>query len=331
VTAILLPDGVYVGLSEAAYFGQDRLGSTDLVLLHRDPASWWYASRHNPTRPERSHTPEMDFGSALHALVLEGEEAYAARAVVSPFDNFRTKEAQLWRDEQHINGRIVMTEDANLRVRHMAALILNHPELGEPLAKGLSEVSVLWTTDDGIRLRARFDKLLPLFTADLKTFGGDAKGRTTTAQCTGLVANRHMDLQRYLYATARARMADFIAAGQVKGASPAQVEWLTRVAAIPQERTSWCWIFYRRRDDERPFAPVVKPLIRPHDDVTYRTGEKKAALGIANYKAFVERFGFSVPWAVVEQTEEPEDHEFPPWLGDVPEPVTFPADEKEPA
>jgi hypothetical protein len=140
-----LPDGIYVGLSDAAYFGQDRLGSTDLVKLHKDPASWWYQSRHNRDYSRPDPTEELNFGSALHVLVLEGDDAFAGRCVISPFEDFRTKEAKVWRDEQ------ILTEDSDRRVRHMAALILNHPELGGRCGGGLSEVAVLWT---GVRARS---------------------------------------------------------------------------------------------------------------------------------------------------------------------------------
>ncbi len=324
-----LSDGVYLGLAEEHYFAQPRLGSTDLVLLHKDPASWWYGSRYNPDRPVRDPTPEMEFGKALHALVLEGEEAYDERSAVSPYDDFRTKESRIWRDEQVINGRIVMTADMDLRVRHMSALILNHPELGAALKAGMSEVSVLFTMPSGVQMRARFDKMLPRFTVDLKSFGGDARGDTIRQQCTGLIATRDYDVQRYIYDVARRAMSGLIAAGAIYGGTDEEKAWVTKAAAI--EAFQWCWIFYRRRDDARPYAPVVKPIVRPPEDFTYMTGHKKASVALANYQAFIERFGFEVPWAVIESTEEPSDTDFPPWLDRAFSPVEFPQPETEAA
>jgi len=318
---ITLKDGVYIGLKDEVYFAQDRLGSTDMSVLHKDPASWWYGSRHNPNRHEREVSEEMQFGSALHALVLEGEEAYADRAEISPFEDFRTKEARVWRDDAVIRGKIIMTEDMDRRVRHMAALILNHPELGAPMRGGLSEVAVLWTDPTGVKMRAKFDKLLPAFVVDLKTFSGDAKGRTTKEQCTGLVAGRSMDVQRFLYFQARQRMASL----PVIGGTPAEQDWLRKVATV--EAWDWCWIFYRRRDDKKSHAPVIQPVLRPHLGVTFDSGRRKTEVALSNYIAFRERFGFTVPWAVVEPSWEPVDHDFPPWLNEVCEPVTFPAEQ----
>lgn len=319
----MLPDGVYVGLSHDAHFAQDRLGSTDLTILHKRPADWFYTSKHNPDRGEREASEEMDFGSALHLLALEGEEAFRAATVRCAYDNFRTKEAQTWRDRQKLDGKIILTEDAERRVRHMAALIQHHPEIGEALAGGLSEVSVLWTHSTGVKLRARFDKLLPRYVVDLKTFGGDAKGRDTKDQCLGLVARRDMDVQRFLYFLGRQAMDALIQTGAIYGANPEQAEWLAKVAAL--DDWSWCWLFYRRRDDARGYAPVVLPIVRPHFDVTFDTGRRKVEVGLKNYEAFKARFGFDTPWAVIEPTWQPDNHNFPPWLDEVSEPVEFPA------
>lgn len=336
-----LPDGVYLNLKPETYFAQDRLGSTDLAVLHSDPADWWYRSRHNPNRKPKEPSAEMVFGSALHALLLEGEAAYRAAFVIRPdtYEDEKTGEVKPWHGgskvckawlEAHDRpGVNFIDADIDRRVRHMAALIENHPELGQAFLSGMSEVSVLWTDPSGLRLRARFDKLLPLFTCDLKTFGGDAKGSTTKQQCLTLVANRSMDVQRFAYSQARAAMAGLIDAGAVYGATEFETEWLARVAAV--EKPQWCWIFYRRQDDEKGHAPVVKPIIRPHRDASYLTGEKKFAVAVANYQTFVARYGFDVPWAVIEPTEEPQDHEFPPWIERVSEPVTFPDSSKEAA
>jgi hypothetical protein len=265
----------------------------------------------------------MQFGSALHALVLEGEEAYCAAAVIPPFDNFRTKEAQVWRDEQLLAGKLIVTPDMDRRLRHMAALILNHPELGEPMRAGLSEVSVLFTHEaTGLRLRARFDKLLPRFTLDLKSFGGNARGVSMTQQCLWLVKDRHMDVQRFMYFLARQQMAGLIQQGKVFGATPEQTDWLRRVAAVEDWR--WGWLFYRRRDDDKGHAPIVKPIYRSHFDQTFESGRQKFDVAAANYRTFVDRFGFKVPWAVVEPGEEPADHEMPYGIADCPLPVSFP-------
>lgn len=333
-----LPDGVYVDLPAEDYFAQDRLGSTDLVVLHRDPADWWYRSRHNPNRKPKTPSPEMVFGSALHALLLEGEAAYTKGFVIRPdtYEDEKTGEVKPWHGGAKVckawleaNDRpniSIIDADTDRRVRHMDALIRRHPELGEPMQAGMSEVSILYTDPTtGAKLRCRIDKLLPAFSLDLKTFGGDAKGDTTKQQCLGLVAGRSMDVQRYAYDIARSMMASL----PIFGARPDEEAWLRKVAAVKQWQ--WGWVFYRRQDDDKGHAPVVKPILRSPRDATFLTGERKVAVALANYQTFSSRFGFDVPWAVVEVTEEPADHEFPPWLERINEPVTFPELQQEAA
>lgn len=334
---ITLPDGVYLDLKDETYFAQDRLGSTDLTVLHKDPASWWYGSRHNPNRHQKKVSDEMIFGSALHALTLEGEAAYEARVRIKPseYPDAKTGEMKPWngnanwcKDWLEENDRpefLILTEDADRRVRHMAALILNHPELGAPMRGGMSEVAILWTDPSGVKLRAKIDKLLPKFAIDLKSYGGDAKGRTIKEQCLNLVASRSMDVQRFMYWRARQQMA----ALPIYGGTPDQQAWIKRVAAV--EDWDWCWIFYRRRDDERGTAPIVQPVIRPTNDASFDSGRQKMDVALANYRTFRDRFGFDVPWAVVEQQWMPKDHDFPPWLSEVSDPVTFPADQEQAA
>lgn len=339
---ITLEDGIYVNLASERYFAADRLGSTDLKTLHSDPADWWYGSRHNPDRGEREVSEEMEFGSALHVLLLEGEEAYAKACIVRPshYPDKATGElkpwhggstwCKQWMEHNERPGVHIITEDADRRVRHMAALVQNHPELGEPMQKGLSEVSVLWTHEaSGVRLRARFDKLLPRFLIDLKSFGGHARGVGMTQQCLWLVKDRHMDIQRFMYFLARAAMADLAARGRIVGATDAEAEWIRKVAQV--EAWRWCWIFYRRRDDKKGHAPIVKPIYRSHFDATFESGRQKFEVALANYRTFVDRFGFNVPWAVVEAGEEPADHAMPIGLNDCPPPFQFPEAEKDAA
>lgn len=80
-----LPDGVYIGLPEQLYFLQDRLGTTDQADLWLRKEGWWWKSKNNPhRRAEKEDTEAKTFGSAAHALILEGREAFEARFAVLP-------------------------------------------------------------------------------------------------------------------------------------------------------------------------------------------------------------------------------------------------------
>jgi hypothetical protein len=78
-----LRDGVYLGLAEEEYFAQDALGSSDLIRLHFRRQGWWWASKHNPDFKEKKNEAR-NYGQALHAILLEGVEAYEDRFAVIP-------------------------------------------------------------------------------------------------------------------------------------------------------------------------------------------------------------------------------------------------------
>lgn len=344
-----LPDGVYVRLPDPRYFAQHRLGSTDLTVLHKRPADWWYGSRYNPDR-KREVSDEMIFGSALHVLVLEGEGAYGQRVAIKPayYPDAKTGELKPWHGaanfckdwEARHADLLLLNEAADRAVRHMALLIQLHPELGPVMAAGMPEVAILWTDEaTGTQFRAKIDYLLPKFSIDLKSFGGDSKGLSLTQQCLSLVAQRDMDVQRFLYWKARQAMAGLIAAGGLYGANPDEAEWLKKVADVPDWQ--WVWIFYRRRDDGRGYAPMVKPIVRSHTqpnpltgelefapDSTFESGRQKTAVALLNFQTFRSRFGLTTPWAVIDPAEEPDDHQFPAWMTNPQAPHQFPEAEE---
>lgn len=92
-----LPDGVYIDLDDSIYFAQDRLGSSDLIKLHFHREGWWMQSRHNPDRKDQT-TDAQTYGSALHALMLEGLGAYETRFAVEP-------------DQADYDGLLIKTDD----------------------------------------------------------------------------------------------------------------------------------------------------------------------------------------------------------------------------
>jgi hypothetical protein len=344
----ILPDGVYLGLSEEAYFAQDRLGSTDLKDLANTPADWYYKSKFNLDKKVKpwKYGNERDFGHGLHALLLEGEKAYAAKCIVSPYEGFQKADAKAWRDDQLGNGMTILSEDQARYLRHMVALIQNHPELGAPLGAGLSEVTIFWTdADTGLRLRARLDKLLPSYVVDLKSYGAHKRGRDDNDRALRIIAESGYDVQRFVYDIARAQMIEFIRAGKVFGGTKNQREWLSRFPAADEARLaervksypnghpdqqsawSWVWVFFQRRDDAKGHAPIVNPIERPRFDLTWRTGQEKYRTAVGNFLFYKARFGLGaepnaegkppVPWAKINPMWRPLDEDFPYWMGDV--------------
>lgn len=355
--ALALPEGVHLNLPEEVYFNAPALGSSDFHILDRDPPSWWYASAHNPERTEqRRRSRALAFGSALHALILEGEAAYARRFVVEPdemsnrwlrsrtaivealenkgvhlskADSFDTAKLvaaarrcgigpDVWDvakadfEAAKKQGKQFITGDEDRRLRRMAHIVAQHPDLGPNLKKGLSEVSVFWrdAKRPGILLRARFDKLLPKITLDLKTFSNTRDESPEDASISAIV-NLGYDLQAEHYREARVRLAEFVEAGQVhywsrqygkiwhEGLTPAERAELNAIAAMKE--WLWVWIFYQVQNDEagREKGPVVRAWWTKPEGELFDNARLAIDRALSNYETWVKREGLSRPWADV--------------------------------
>jgi hypothetical protein len=76
-------DGVYLTQSDKVYFDQVALGSSDLSKLHQQGEGYWWSSPFNPDL-KKTTSKELHFGKALHAIILEGRDAYTDRYAISP-------------------------------------------------------------------------------------------------------------------------------------------------------------------------------------------------------------------------------------------------------
>ena len=106
---------------------------------------------------EQPSSKAIDLGQIIHTRVLGG----GASAVVSQYDNFRTKEAREWRDKMAEEGKIVLTETEMVATNTIVNNIINHPK-SEGLLFGQDvqhEVEMFAKTSDGLELRGKADAL----------------------------------------------------------------------------------------------------------------------------------------------------------------------------
>lgn len=99
----------------------------------------------------------IDMGQLIHQLILGGEEVF----VLSPFDSFRTKIAQEWRDEQIRNDKIILTKEMQAAAETIANNIRNHPHTAKYLlGEGIKhEQEMFAKTGEGIDLRGKADAI----------------------------------------------------------------------------------------------------------------------------------------------------------------------------
>lgn len=126
------------------------------TLLLECPAIYWAHSPLNPNRFPEENTKALDIGRAAHALAL-GEPEFAKYFVVSPYADFRSKEAKVWRDDQ---TRTVLKAEEFEQVQAIAAVQKRSAQVMRAFENGKPEKSLIWKDEEtGIWLKSRPDWL----------------------------------------------------------------------------------------------------------------------------------------------------------------------------
>lgn len=136
----------------------------------------------------------IDIGQLVHMTVLGGEDTFA----ISPYPDFRTKEAREWRDAQIEAGKNIITEEQFKAVSRIVENIEKHP-LSDKLLLGKGwkhEVEMYAKTAEGVDLRGKADSIkltkTSLDITDLKTTAQFDKFKKTASW-------NHYDLQSSVY------------------------------------------------------------------------------------------------------------------------------------
>lgn len=215
-----LADGIYIGLSSAVYHAQDALGSSGIRDLLKGANLFWHKSRMNPNRPKEKKTPSTILGTATHRLLLDGIVAFNADYIRGPYgpdDDLTSAEksaltkaakARLMEDQE-----LLSQEEYNF-VLGCSDVLNADPKLQGCLDNGLSEVSIFWTRADGVRCKARHDKLKIRGIGDIKTIANE-KERPLDEACRLDIKTYRYDIPAEHYMEGRRQMARLFAKGDV--------------------------------------------------------------------------------------------------------------------
>ncbi len=160
--------------------------STAVTLLQQSPLHAWSQSRRlNPNWQERKRTEELDRGTALHSLFLEGEDVME-RIECGQDKNgvygYRTSEEKANRDAAYAAGRVPVKPDEHERMMTLLEILKRRvadvDDPRRPFTLGLPEQVLVWR-DHGVWCRARLDWLSAdrLYVDDLKTAASANPGR----------------------------------------------------------------------------------------------------------------------------------------------------------
>lgn len=228
--------------------------------------------------------------------------------------------------ERKARGRQVISAAEDFALQTMRNAALEDPDMSVVVnaseLQRLTEVSVLWTSEQGLPMRFRFDCMLPSWNVDLKSIGNIRKELDYAVG--DAVATYHLDVQLALSFEARQAAYALIRAGSLHGGTDDQRAFLSQFPDRAPLRSPdgavqwhWLWMFYQKPDDKGD-APVIFPVRVFHGDERHRIGWRKAEIAKAFYLEAVGRFGLDRPWTRVDPMHDANHTgerrvKFPPW------------------
>ncbi|MCC7375378.1 MAG: PD-(D/E)XK nuclease-like domain-containing protein [Verrucomicrobiales bacterium] len=148
-------------ISFAEYRAIDAVSNSALKHIDRSPRHMLNAQQY-----PMETTDAMRFGTLVDHLLFGTECQY----VVSPYDDFRTKEAKEWKLEHTHAGVAIFKPDKMKEAENLAYALKHHPDVAEILKTGRSQVAVVREIE-GVKVKGLFDWMPDdtLAIADLKT------------------------------------------------------------------------------------------------------------------------------------------------------------------
>ena len=232
--------------------------------------------------------------------------------VMSDFDVWRGSRKAVSADEaENLEVMMSLIENDDTPAGHAVKDVLG---IGVALPI-LAEVSFFWTDEKGVRRRARFDRLLPNFTLDLKSLG-NWSGRDLKWAIPDHIKKYNYDVQVGDQHVARMLMYQMLqdrGLDCVQGGSFDQRNYL-HAMALANHPFEWVWLFYQVPDSTSGRAPIVMPVWEDWKGPHHMSGHRKCVRAREKYLEGVSRFGFDKPWGEVQPvhyTREGHDRSLP--------------------
>lgn len=155
------PPGVYHGVPFETYRAWKAVNHSSLKEIAKSPRHY----RHMLAQPPRPPSPDQQFGTVAHAMMLEPSRS-ADLMVRAPI-NTKTGEpfgraTKAWAEYASLHaGKLIVTVEEIETLNRMAQNAMANPDVAVIMrADGVSEVSIVWDDPTGIRCKARIDRLI---------------------------------------------------------------------------------------------------------------------------------------------------------------------------
>ena len=169
--------GVYTDLTNEEYHGhKESISRSAMMDFAKSPFTYW-AKHLNPLRPLKEATPQMQLGSAFHALILE-PHVFEKEYFIMPervllknvgreaYDEYKKTEEEA----KNCKDKVVLSRDDYLVLLEMQSRFQLNKEAVELIRDSRIENSFFWIDKDSeLLLKARPDILHENMIVDLKT------------------------------------------------------------------------------------------------------------------------------------------------------------------
>jgi len=149
-------------MTNAEYHARSELGSSQLKQVLRSPAHYWQANL-APDRPPNEPSPAMQFGTLVHAAILEPDTLPAvARVIPNDAPDKRSKDGKAWWAdfERETGERLLFTEERYAHALTISSIIRADPACANLLADCDFEISGFWTErESGVQCKFRPDAI----------------------------------------------------------------------------------------------------------------------------------------------------------------------------
>lgn len=354
--------GLYLGMPEDEYHADPSLSASGIKLLTVSPLDYWVNSPHlNPDKVEKT-SDALDLGKAYHKIILEGREAFDAAFCIKPsaedYPNAigggealreyckrlglkangtlaemaaRIREAdasvELWPEieaafEAERGERKTLTREQWNALRLVELVVNRMPSTANAFGGGFPEVSIFWTDELGIPMKARLDYLKPKTILDLKTFANIMQKEVLSAVANEVARNRYF-IQPVVY-TRGLRAIKALYAKQGPAIIHGEGDRSILDAALTDERERFHFVFVQTGGVPnvvvREFAEfeTYKGLGGTQNAAWWR-GEAEFRRGVSLYKQCMEQFAPGEPWVADFGRKAFSDADFPVWMLNNPE------------
>lgn len=259
--------GIYFNLPEEEYHADCALSHSGMVDLLKHPYFYWANSGLNKNGDDkRKKSAAMEWGRISEEYLLDPE-------------GFRAKYRSAY--ESYDPNR------ATLPPAIMEAVIKSVEALGETkdvwFQNGYPQVSFFWIDPTTrLRMRARFDYLLPFGGIDLKRIR-----EITDFEIGRAIANFGYDIQNELYIQGMRAVKEGLRAGTCQVYGEHDAEWLK--AFIKEDLCGFGFLFQR---SEAPFVYRYERM--PHD--VLRNAAKDIENASLVYLEWLDKYGAEEPW-----------------------------------